>query len=96
MEVFNSTPSGHISTTINGSVLASTANSTNATDTGGSQGSTVLQDALGYTTTVLVAIVMVGMGCATDVRIIMKHLKKPTGVVIGFVCQFGRLHFFRK
>uniref|UniRef100_F6WJD2 Uncharacterized protein n=1 Tax=Ciona intestinalis TaxID=7719 RepID=F6WJD2_CIOIN len=38
---------------------------------------------------ILLAVIMVGMGCAVELQKIKKHLKRPTGVITGFVCQFG-------
>jgi len=46
-------------------------------------------DALTIAITVVIAFVMVGMGCAVDIKIVLHHMKKPSGVIIGVLCQFG-------
>ncbi|XP_078489387.1 ileal sodium/bile acid cotransporter-like [Ciona intestinalis] len=38
--------------------------------------------------TVMLAIIMIGMGCAVELPKVIKHLKKPSGVIVGFFCQF--------
>ncbi|XP_029968062.1 ileal sodium/bile acid cotransporter-like [Salarias fasciatus] len=47
--------------------------------------STVLSTVL----TVMMAIVMFSMGCTVDARNLWGHLKRPWGIIIGFLCQFG-------
>ncbi|KAM5147303.1 ileal sodium/bile acid cotransporter [Callospermophilus lateralis] len=39
--------------------------------------------------TVLLAMVMFSMGCNVEVRKFLGHLKRPWGIFIGFLCQFG-------
>uniref|UniRef100_A0A672HLA6 Ileal sodium/bile acid cotransporter n=1 Tax=Salarias fasciatus TaxID=181472 RepID=A0A672HLA6_SALFA len=39
--------------------------------------------------TVMMAIVMFSMGCTVDARNLWGHLKRPWGIIIGFLCQFG-------
>lgn len=46
---------------------------------------------LSYLITAMLAVVMVGMGCAVDLKVVKKHLKRPTGIIVGFLCQFGKL-----
>jgi len=66
-----------------------TFNMTNATEPTLNVGPSSQQgDALTIAITVVIAFIMVGMGCAVDIKIV-KHLKKPSGVIIGVLCQFG-------
>ena len=39
---------------------------------------------------VVLAIAMFGIGCGVDLEKLLSHFKKPTGAVIGILCQFGR------
>jgi len=73
--------------TVNGTIT----NSTSAPQQQQQQqsGSTALQDALNTLIIVLLAIVMVGMGCAVHVDKLWSHLKRPTGILTGFIIQFG-------
>ena len=50
-----------------------------------------VQRALSYAITVIVAVVMVGMGCGVEFEKMKKHIKKPTGILVGLICQFGEL-----
>ena len=38
---------------------------------------------------IVIVLGMFGMGCGVDARRIWKHVKKPTGALIGVACQFG-------
>lgn len=44
----------------------------------------------------LIAFVMVGIGCAIEGKKILKHIKKPTGVISGLLCQFGEYLAYRQ
>lgn len=39
--------------------------------------------------TVLLALVMFSMGCNVEIGKFLGHLKRPWGIFIGFLCQFG-------
>lgn len=43
--------------------------------------------------TVMLAMVMFAMGCTVEVMKLWGHIKKPWGIVIGFLCQFGIMPF---
>lgn len=43
----------------------------------------------------LISFIMVGIGCSIEGRKILKHIKKPTGVVSGLFCQFGKYNCLR-
>lgn len=37
---------------------------------------------------VLVSIIFINFGCALDVSLLKESFKKPTGIIIGIICQF--------
>ncbi|XP_044072543.1 ileal sodium/bile acid cotransporter [Siniperca chuatsi] len=39
--------------------------------------------------TIMLAMVMFAMGCTVDIEQLWGHIKKPWGIFIGFLCQFG-------
>ncbi|XP_035531922.1 ileal sodium/bile acid cotransporter [Morone saxatilis] len=43
--------------------------------------------------TVMLAMVMFSMGCTVDANKLWGHIKKPWGIIIGFLCQFGIMPF---
>uniref|UniRef100_A0A8D0AIK1 Ileal sodium/bile acid cotransporter n=1 Tax=Sander lucioperca TaxID=283035 RepID=A0A8D0AIK1_SANLU len=43
--------------------------------------------------TVMLAMVMFSMGCTVEVKKLWGHIKKPWGILIGFLCQFGIMPF---
>ncbi|KAM9802284.1 ileal sodium/bile acid cotransporter [Syngnathus typhle] len=43
--------------------------------------------------TIMLAMVMFSMGCTVDAQKLWGHLKRPWGIVIGFLCQFGIMPF---
>ncbi|XP_057685187.1 ileal sodium/bile acid cotransporter-like [Corythoichthys intestinalis] len=43
--------------------------------------------------TVMLAMVMFSMGCTVDAKKLCGHLRRPWGIVIGFLCQFGIMPF---
>ena len=56
------------------------------------QGS-VLQQGLSLTLTVVISIVMIGVGCGVDFRLLKAHFIRPVGIIIGFLCQFRKCFF---
>ena len=50
-----------------------------------------LQVILGYALTATIAVTMVGMGCAVDFQKMKGYILKPTGVIVGIICQFGKV-----
>ena len=54
----------------------------------------LIQRALSVTLTVVVSITMTGVGCGVDVRQLKVHFVRPVGIIVGFVCQFGK-YFLR-
>ncbi|KAM9850646.1 ileal sodium/bile acid cotransporter [Aulostomus maculatus] len=43
--------------------------------------------------TVMLAMVMFAMGCTVDAKKLWGHIRRPWGIVIGFLCQFGIMPF---
>ncbi|XP_034741639.1 ileal sodium/bile acid cotransporter [Etheostoma cragini] len=43
--------------------------------------------------TVMLAMVMFSMGCTVEVKKLWSHIKRPWGILIGFLCQFGIMPF---
>ncbi|XP_077473678.1 ileal sodium/bile acid cotransporter-like [Stigmatopora argus] len=43
--------------------------------------------------TIMLAMVMFSMGCTVDAKKLWGHLRRPWGIVIGFLCQFGIMPF---
>ncbi|KAI3355932.1 hypothetical protein L3Q82_004477 [Scortum barcoo] len=43
--------------------------------------------------TIMLAMVMFSMGCTVDADKLWGHIKKPWGIIIGFLCQFGIMPF---
>lgn len=74
-------------------MLETTTEMLNMTNTGGPMipQRSQLQVILGYVLTVTIAIVMIGMGCGVEFQKMKAYILKPTGVIIGLLCQFGRI-----
>ncbi|KAM4608684.1 ileal sodium/bile acid cotransporter [Polymixia lowei] len=53
----------------------------------------VLSVVLSVVLTVMLAMVMFAMGCTVDAKKLWGHVKRPWGIVIGFLCQFGIMPF---
>ncbi|XP_061697094.1 ileal sodium/bile acid cotransporter [Syngnathoides biaculeatus] len=43
--------------------------------------------------TIMLAMVMFSMGCTVDAQKLWGHVKRPWGIIIGFLCQFGIMPF---
>uniref|UniRef100_A0A8C2WQF4 Ileal sodium/bile acid cotransporter n=1 Tax=Cyclopterus lumpus TaxID=8103 RepID=A0A8C2WQF4_CYCLU len=43
--------------------------------------------------TIMLAMVMFSMGCTVDTQKLWGHIRRPWGIVIGFLCQFGIMPF---
>lgn len=43
--------------------------------------------------TVMLAMVMFAMGCTVDSSKLWGHIRRPWGIAIGFLCQFGIMPF---
>ncbi|XP_055071024.1 ileal sodium/bile acid cotransporter [Misgurnus anguillicaudatus] len=43
--------------------------------------------------TVMLAMVMFSMGCTVEAKKLWAHIRRPWGIVIGFLCQFGIMPF---
>lgn len=39
--------------------------------------------------TVMLALVMFSMGCDVELQKFLGHIKRPWGIMVGFLCQFG-------
>lgn len=53
----------------------------------------VLSLVLSTVLTVMLAMVMFSMGCTVDYKKLWGHIRRPWGIVIGFLCQFGIMPF---
>ncbi|XP_037344454.2 ileal sodium/bile acid cotransporter [Pungitius pungitius] len=53
----------------------------------------MLSLALSIVLTVMLAMVMFSMGCTVDAEKLWGHIRRPWGIVIGFLCQFGIMPF---
>ncbi|MGH0153614.1 UNVERIFIED_CONTAM: hypothetical protein FKN15_051580 [Acipenser sinensis] len=49
----------------------------------------ILSLALSTVLTVLLAMVMFSMGCNVEATKLWGHIKRPWGIFVGFLCQFG-------
>ncbi|KAM5288746.1 ileal sodium/bile acid cotransporter [Ctenodactylus gundi] len=49
----------------------------------------ILSTVLSAVLTTLLALVMFSMGCNVEIRKFLGHIKRPWGIFIGFLCQFG-------
>ncbi|KAM9674459.1 ileal sodium/bile acid cotransporter [Dama dama] len=49
----------------------------------------VLSAVLSAVLTILLALVMFSMGCNVELKKFLGHIKRPWGICIGFLCQFG-------
>ncbi|CAI5656582.1 unnamed protein product [Oreochromis niloticus] len=43
--------------------------------------------------TIMLAMVMFAMGCTVEAAKLWSHIKRPWGIIIGFLCQFGIMPF---
>lgn len=43
--------------------------------------------------TIMLAFVMFSMGCTVEIPKLLGHLRRPWGIIIGFLCQFGIMPF---
>ncbi|KAF5899636.1 ileal sodium/bile acid cotransporter, partial [Clarias magur] len=53
----------------------------------------ILSTVLSIVLTVMLAMVMFSMGCTVDVHKLWAHVRRPWGIFIGFLCQFGIMPF---
>ncbi|XP_026151236.1 ileal sodium/bile acid cotransporter [Mastacembelus armatus] len=53
----------------------------------------ILSVVLGTVLTIMLAMVMFAMGCNVDAKKLWGHIRKPWGIIIGFLCQFGIMPF---
>ncbi|XP_073526516.1 ileal sodium/bile acid cotransporter-like [Phyllobates terribilis] len=49
----------------------------------------ILNTVLSIVITVMLALVMFSMGCTVEIKRFWGHIKRPWGIAIGFLCQFG-------
>lgn len=49
----------------------------------------ILSVVLSTVLTILLAMVMFSMGCNVEIKKFLWHLKRPWGICVGFLCQFG-------
>ncbi|XP_029937561.1 ileal sodium/bile acid cotransporter [Myripristis murdjan] len=53
----------------------------------------ILSLVLSIVLTTMLAMVMFAMGCTVDAKKLWGHIKRPWGIFIGFLCQFGIMPF---
>ncbi|XP_059355923.1 ileal sodium/bile acid cotransporter-like [Carassius carassius] len=53
----------------------------------------ILNVVMSTTLTIMLALVMFSMGCTVEARKLWKHIRRPWGIIIGFLCQFGIMPF---
>lgn len=53
----------------------------------------ILSLVLSTVLTIMLAFVMFAMGCTVDTKKLWAHMKRPWGIFIGFLCQFGIMPF---
>ncbi|XP_072300115.1 ileal sodium/bile acid cotransporter [Eucyclogobius newberryi] len=53
----------------------------------------ILSLVLGIVLTVMLAFVMFAMGCTVELHKLLGHLRRPWGIIIGVLCQFGIMPF---
>ncbi|EPQ02669.1 Ileal sodium/bile acid cotransporter [Myotis brandtii] len=49
----------------------------------------ILSVVLSTVLTILLAMVMFSMGCNVEIKKFLGHIRRPWGICIGFLCQFG-------
>ena len=49
---------------------------------------TIQSKLFSYSVAILVSLAYINMGCAMDLEVIRKTIKKPIGPAIGFICQY--------
>ena len=49
---------------------------------------TIQSKLFSYSVAILVSLAYINMGCAMDLEVVKKTLKKPIGPTIGFICQY--------
>ena len=49
---------------------------------------TIESKVFSYSVAILVSLAYINMGCAMDLEVVKKTLKKPVGPLIGFLCQY--------
>ncbi|XP_043935752.1 solute carrier family 10 member 6 [Protopterus annectens] len=59
----------------------------NASDT--NRGHSNLSSVLSTTLTALMCLVVFSLGCTVEARKLWSHLKRPWGILVGLLCQFG-------
>uniref|UniRef100_A0A2K6F2I8 Ileal sodium/bile acid cotransporter n=1 Tax=Propithecus coquereli TaxID=379532 RepID=A0A2K6F2I8_PROCO len=50
---------------------------------------TLLSVVLSTVLTILLALVMFSMGCNVEIKKFLGHIRRPWGICVGFLCQFG-------
>ncbi|KAJ8004545.1 hypothetical protein DPEC_G00137390 [Dallia pectoralis] len=59
----------------------------------GSDDGEVTRKSISIFMTVMVSLVMFAMGCNVEARKLWGHIRRPWGIAIGFLCQFGIMPF---
>ncbi|KAK3097863.1 hypothetical protein FSP39_013968 [Pinctada imbricata] len=75
---------------LNGSMFNGSSNNTfdNTTAIGGIKGPSTLKLAFDVVIKLALIIIMLGMGCTIELDSLLKHLRRPTGILIGMASQF--------
>ncbi|XP_020488815.1 ileal sodium/bile acid cotransporter [Labrus bergylta] len=53
----------------------------------------ILSVVMSVVLTIMLSFVMFAMGCTVDSKKLWGHIKRPWGIIIGFLCQFGIMPF---
>uniref|UniRef100_A0A6J0TSE9 Ileal sodium/bile acid cotransporter n=1 Tax=Pogona vitticeps TaxID=103695 RepID=A0A6J0TSE9_9SAUR len=49
----------------------------------------ILNTVLSTVLTIMLALVMFSMGCNVELKKFLGHIRRPWGIIVGFLCQFG-------
>uniref|UniRef100_A0A8C9TSX4 Ileal sodium/bile acid cotransporter n=1 Tax=Scleropages formosus TaxID=113540 RepID=A0A8C9TSX4_SCLFO len=53
----------------------------------------ILNQVLSIILPILLNLVILSMGCTTDIRKLWGHIRRPWAIIVGFLCQFGIMPF---
>ncbi|XP_053259327.1 sodium-dependent organic anion transporter [Podarcis raffonei] len=66
-----------------------TNNGTSGNTDGQDYGSTIYDLVFSIVIAIIMGFILFSMGCATDMKKMWGHIKRPSGIAVGMVCQFG-------
>ena len=68
--------------------LNQTHNTTMSSNETGDSTNALVQQIFEILLLIVVCVIMVALGCTIELKTLKAHLRRPTGIVIGVVCQF--------